>query len=81
MASVSGSPRPLSLQGTDEDSPALLEAEERDYAAVPVVHPVCRQMSFFQPESNGAQWADPVECLLDLHEARLESQARKKGSG
>jgi hypothetical protein len=20
-------------------------------------------------------WADPVECLLDLHEARLEMQA------
>jgi len=22
-------------------------------------------------------WADPVECLLDLHEMRLESQAKE----
>ena len=26
-------------------------------------------------KSVGRRWADPVECLLDLHEARLESQA------
>jgi len=24
---------------------------------------------------GGLQWADPVECLLDLHDARLETQA------
>jgi hypothetical protein len=25
--------------------------------------------------AGGRRWADRVECLLDLHEARLESQA------
>jgi hypothetical protein len=25
--------------------------------------------------AEGAPWTDPVECLLDLHEAGLESQA------
>ena len=27
-------------------------------------------------KSGGRRWADPVECLLDLHESRLENQAK-----
>ena len=57
--------------------PALQETEERNAPAVLVVHLVRRQTSFFESGDNGAQWADPVECLLDLHEARLESQAKE----
>jgi hypothetical protein len=26
---------------------------------------------------GGLAWADPVECLLDLHDARLEMQAKQ----
>ncbi len=26
-------------------------------------------------DPGGVTWADPVECLLDLYEARLDSQA------
>jgi hypothetical protein len=29
----------------------------------------------FIPRDGGLAWADPVECLFDLHEARLEMQA------
>jgi hypothetical protein len=32
-------------------------------------------VTFFQKSDDGMVWADEVECLLDLHEARLESQA------
>jgi hypothetical protein len=40
-----------------------------------VIHALRRAESLFQPGEDGLPWADPVECLLDLHEARLESQA------
>ncbi|MFA6313943.1 MAG: hypothetical protein WC681_20895 [Sterolibacterium sp.] len=56
--------------------PALERTEQRDAPAVLVVHLVRRKVSLFQSGADGMQWADPVECLLDLHEARLESQAK-----
>lgn len=40
-----------------------------------VVHTLFRPEPFFSPPENGVRWADEVECLLDLHEMRLESQA------
>ncbi len=57
--------------------PALQEAKERNTPAVLVVHLVRRQESFFETDASSTQWADPVECLLDLHEGRLESQAKE----
>lgn len=56
--------------------PALQKAERGDEPAALVVHLVRRQISLFQSDDAGMQWADPVECLLDLHEARLEPQAK-----
>ena len=40
-----------------------------------VVHVLRRKESFFKRGADGSLLADPVECLLDLHEARLEPQA------
>ncbi len=40
-----------------------------------VVHCVRHEEALFAPDSGGLPWADPVECLMDLHEARLEPQA------
>ena len=57
--------------------PALEKTERRDEPAALVVHLVRREASLFQPGEDGLQWADPVECLLDLHEARLEAQAKE----
>ena len=34
-----------------------------------------RKDSLFETNPLGIAWADPVECLLDLHEMRLEPQA------
>jgi hypothetical protein len=56
--------------------PALEITKRRDESPVLVVHVVHRASSLFQPNNDGLPWADPVECLLDLHEARLEPQAR-----
>jgi hypothetical protein len=55
--------------------PALEKITRRDESPILVVHIIRRAASFFQPSDSGLPWADPVECLLDLHEARLESQA------
>lgn len=56
--------------------PALEPAERRDESPRLIVHLVQRAESFFQLANDGTNWADPVECLLDLHGARLESQAQ-----
>lgn len=55
--------------------PALEKTTQRDESPILVVHTIHRAASLFQPGESGLPWADPVECLLDLHEARLESQA------
>lgn len=55
--------------------PALEKATRRDESPILVIHSIRRAESLFQPADNDLPWADPVECLLDLHEARLESQA------
>lgn len=55
---------------------AALEPVESD-AQTPqlVVWPVFRIESMFQVDSKGLSFADPVSCLVALHDARLESQA------
>ncbi len=55
--------------------PAFTRMEDPAEPASLVVHFVRRRESFFDTEPGGTTWADPVECLLDLHGARLESQA------
>jgi len=55
--------------------PALQETKRRDEPAPLVIHLVRRVRSLFEPGEDRLPWADPVECLLDLHEGRLESQA------
>ena len=57
--------------------PALARTEGRGEPASLVVHLVRRKKPLFRTTEEGGRWADPVECLLDLHEARLESQARE----
>lgn len=43
--------------------------------ATVVIHQVRHAKPLFEPRKGGLQWADPVECLLDLHEAGLTAQA------
>lgn len=40
-----------------------------------VVHYLQRPESYFARDAQGMVWADPVECLADLFEARLDAQA------
>ena len=55
--------------------PGLERTRSRDESPTLVVHTIRRAESLFQPGDGGLPWADPVECLLDLHEAGLEAQA------
>jgi len=63
------------LSFVERIDPALEKATRRDASPTLVIHTIRRAESLFQPDENNLPWADPVECLLDLHEARLESQA------
>jgi len=54
--------------------PALKPAERGEPCQV-VVHTLFRPEPFFSQPEDGIRWADEIECLLDLHEARLEPQA------
>jgi hypothetical protein len=55
--------------------PGLEKTVRRDESPTLVIHAIRRAESLFQPGADGLPWADPLECLLDLHEMRLESQA------
>jgi hypothetical protein len=52
-----------------------LRPAERDEPARLVIHQLQGPQTFFETDVDGTLWADPFECLLDLHEMRLESQA------
>ncbi len=54
--------------------PALKPVERGESPQV-VIHTLYRPKTLFTLSDKGDVWADEVECLLDLHEMRLESQA------
>jgi hypothetical protein len=55
--------------------PALEETRDRHRPARLAVHFLRRKEPFFDRAKDGYLWADPVECLLELFEARLDQQA------
>jgi hypothetical protein len=73
--SIHSARKAADLSFVEKLDPALEKATRRDEAPTLVIHTIRRAQSLFQPAESDLPWADPVECLLDLHEARLESQA------
>ncbi len=73
--SIHSARKAADLSFVERLDPALEKATRRDESPTLVIHTIRRAESLFQPAENDLPWADPVECLLDLHEARLESQA------
>jgi len=67
--------RHMDLSFVEKLDPALRRVEDPREPANLVVHAIRHADSFLVPRDGGLAWADPVECLLDLHEARLEMQA------
>ncbi|EEF58208.1 hypothetical protein [Pedosphaera parvula] len=65
----------MNLDFIEKLDPALKRIDDPRAPANLVVHAVRQADAQFSPRSGGLAWTDPVECLLDLHEARLEAQA------
>ena len=55
--------------------PALKREEDPTAPASLVIHAIRRKEAYFTKCDEGLSIADPVECMLDLHELRLEPQA------
>lgn len=64
---------PLPLERID---PGLARSVRPDEPIRLAVHFLRRQENFFSVDADGARWADPVECILDLHEAGLDALAQ-----
>lgn len=72
--SIHSQARKPDLEFVRQLDPALKPARYDEPARL-VIHTLRCPHSFFETTPDGTMWADPVECLLDLHEIRLESQA------
>jgi len=75
--SVHSRGRKIDLNFVQELDPALQKSKSREEPSRLVIHLVRRTDSLFERSDDGTVWADPVECLLDLHENRLEQQAQE----
>jgi hypothetical protein len=69
--------RHMDLGFVEKLDPALKLVEDPLEPAGVVVHAVYHADALFVQREEGLQWADPVECLLDLYDARLEMQAKQ----
>lgn len=65
----------VDLDFIEKLDPALKRINDPLEPASVVVHTVFHADSLFVPREDGLYWADPMECLLDLHDARLDVQA------
>jgi hypothetical protein len=73
--SLHGPGKHMNLQFVERLDPALKRVADPLVPANVVVHAVSHADPSFAPRDGGLAWADPVECLFDLHEARLDAQA------
>ena len=65
----------MNLDFIEKLDPALKQVEDPLAPATVIVHAVRHADPLFVRRRGGLAWADPVECLLDLHEAHLDAQA------
>lgn len=65
----------MNLDFLEKLDPALKRVEDPLTPANVVVHAVRQADAQFAPRAGGLAWADPLECLFDLYDARLEMQA------
>jgi hypothetical protein len=65
----------LDLDFMKKLDPALSRSVNARQPAPLAIHVVRRADPLFEVDPTGVNWADPVECLLDLQEMHLEPQA------
>ncbi|MDP8208103.1 MAG: hypothetical protein P9L92_15670 [Candidatus Electryonea clarkiae] len=59
----------------DQLDPGLKEVTDSLYPVNVVIHIISRPEPMFKMDDDGDLWADPVQCLLDLYDAKLDFQA------
>ena len=67
---------PLDLKFVRRLDAALKQCDGPDPSAILVIHLLPRKQGCFERDDEGRVWADPVECMADLHEMRLDAQAQ-----
>lgn len=67
---------PLDLKFVRRLDAALKQCDGPDSSANLVIHLLPRKQGCFERDDEGRVWADPVECMADLHDMRLDSQAQ-----
>jgi len=67
----------LDLGFVSKLDPGLIRTEDPQEPALLAVHVVYRADPMFEKRQAHPPCADPVECLLDLHELHLEAQAKE----
>lgn len=73
--SVQSTTRQMDLGFVQDLDPGLVRTSDPLEPATVVIHAVRHADPLFKERKGGLAWADPIECLLDLHEARLDAQA------
>lgn len=66
----------VNLDFVEQLDPALERINNHGQTASLVIHLIRRKTNFFEDSKEGLLFADPVECLQDLHEIHLEPQAK-----
>lgn len=66
----------VDLEFISKLDPALVRTHNSHGSVLVALHFVCRRVSLFDRAKDGTLWADPVESLLELYNANLDTQAR-----
>ena len=75
MASTGTRGKHADLGFIEELDPGLKRDDSPNSVPRVALHFLRRKEPFFESDETGIVWADPVECLADLFEARLDNIA------
>jgi hypothetical protein len=65
----------IDLEFVEKLDPALKRTDDPHARVHPALHFIRRKESSFEYDETGIRWADPIECLADLVEARQDKLA------
>jgi len=75
--SVAGHPKAVELGFIRKLDAGLVRTNDPNQTGAIAVHFLGKRVPAFEQEQNGMLWADPLECLADLYELRLDGQAQE----
>lgn len=75
--SVAGHPKAVDLGFVRKLDAGLVRTADPNRTGAIAVHFLGKRAPGFEREQDGMLWADPLECLADLYELRLDGQAQE----